>query len=299
MKFKQIIALLLTALLFCSCGTEIDGTVTPSTGVSDVTDEAPVKQAYPVSIYGETFNESPSNLVSLSPALTQMLYDLGSADKLVGISEYCTLEGYSVQTVGSPANPDIEKIISCGADTLVTLSPLASTDVITLDQAGIKTVVISEPASYAELCEMYINLAMMLFGSIDSKDVAYSALEVLDKSLLEAKNASINISFICVEGIYGDNLAVSGKDTIENDILGVYGNNLLAEYDGHYISKAEAGELSPEVVFLYDTAEHSPIERLYPDALIVRIDANLFERPCAGISAEVDYCTQKLLEKLA
>lgn len=296
MKSAKILAVFTALLLLCSCGTIIDNSALPTGTESPEISDAPIKQAYPVSIYDITFDEAPTAVVSLSPAVTQILVDLGATDSIVGISEYCLLEG--ITTVGSPANPDIDKIIALGADTVITLSPLASTDIITLNQAGIKTVVIPDPESYAELCEVYINLAMAIYGSVDSKEIAYAALEVLDKSLLEAKNAEIGIGFICVTGTYDGGIIVCGGNTLESDILDVYGTNLLLDCESHYISNSEVQELSPEVVFLYDTAERSPIEKLYPDALIIRIDAELFERPCADISIEVDYCTQKLLENL-
>lgn len=298
MKSAKLFAVFTALMLLCSCGTVIDDSKLPTASDTPGISDAPVKQAYPVSIYGVTFEEAPSAIASLSPAVTRTLTDIGVTDKIVGISEYCTLDSTGAITVGSPANPDIDKIIASGADTVITLSPLASTDIITLDQAGVKTVVISEPESYAELCEIYINLAMTMYGSVDSKDIAYSALSGLDTSLLNAKNAGISVKFICVTGTYDDGIIVCGGNTLESDILDVYGENLLAECESHYLDSGDAEALLPEVVFLYDTASRTPIEKLYPDAFIVRIDADIFERPSADISVEVDYCTQKLLEKL-
>ena len=37
-----------------------------------------------------TLTEAPTAVVSLSPATTEMVYDLGYGELLVGVSEYCT-----------------------------------------------------------------------------------------------------------------------------------------------------------------------------------------------------------------
>lgn len=283
MKFAKLLSLLLALVLMLSlCACDEIGDNTP-VDTTDKVDTPPVKEPYPISFGNETFESCPESVVSLSPALTDILMHIGVTDKVVGISEYCSLPGLDVETVGSPANPDLEAIIALKPELIITLSPIASTDKITLEKAGIRTLEMSSPKSYGELCEIYINLSMVFYGAVDSKNIAYDALSPLDAALMEAKNLAFNKSFICIEGTYRDGLVVSGMDTLEDDLFSVFGTNLLADYDSHFIHEEICGELEPDVVFLYDNVDNDGIEELFEDADIVYISASALERPTAEL----------------
>lgn len=283
MKLAKLLSLLLALMLMLSlCACDEIGDNNP-VGTTDQTDTPPVREDYPISFEDQTFTAAPESVISLSPAITDVLVDLGVTEKLVGISRYCSLPGLDLPTVGSPAYPDFEKMISLAPELIITLSPIAATDRIVLEQAGIRVLEMSSPKSYGELCEIYINLSMVFFGAVDSKDIAYDALEHLDSALLKAKNMEFNKTFICVEGTYDGGLVVSGADTLEGDLFSVFGTNLLADYDSHFLPKELYGELSPEVVFLYDTVDDDDIEEIFEDADIVYVDASALERPSAGL----------------
>ena len=51
---------------------------------------------YPVTVGNVTLTEAPTAVVSLSPATTEMVYDLGYGELLVGVSEYCTAPAAAV-----------------------------------------------------------------------------------------------------------------------------------------------------------------------------------------------------------
>ena len=72
-------------------------------------------------------------------------------------------------------------------------------------------------------------------------------------------------------------------DTLEDDLFSVFGTNLLADYDSHFIHEEICGELEPDVVFLYDNVDNDGIEELFEDADIVYISASALERPTAEL----------------
>ena len=85
-------------------------------------------QPYPVEEGNLIFNSSPVTVGSLSPAVTEMIYELGYGDRLICRSSYCdTPEAVlSLPETGSAANPDIDKIISYAPELLITQSPIAN-----------------------------------------------------------------------------------------------------------------------------------------------------------------------------
>lgn len=66
---------------------------------------------YPVTVGNVTLTEAPTAVVSLSPATTEMVYDLGYGELLVGVSEYCTAPAAAVAKprMGSAYQPEVEK----------------------------------------------------------------------------------------------------------------------------------------------------------------------------------------------
>lgn len=59
-------------------------------------------------------------VVSLAPSVTETIVDLGFADRLVGVSDFCTLPpGRPVRRVGGLLNPDLEVIRTLHPDVLI------------------------------------------------------------------------------------------------------------------------------------------------------------------------------------
>ena len=67
---------------------------------------------------------APQRIVSLSPALTEVLFALGVGVRVVGVTEYCTYppEAKTRPKVGGYANPSVEAVLALKPD-LVVVSP--------------------------------------------------------------------------------------------------------------------------------------------------------------------------------
>ena len=60
-------------------------------------------------------------IVSLAPNLTEILFELGLGDQIVGVTNYCTYppEALEKEKVGGFINPNLEKIVSLKPDLVV------------------------------------------------------------------------------------------------------------------------------------------------------------------------------------
>ena len=63
--------------------------------------------------------ETPQRIVSLGPSITEILFDLGVGNKVVGVTTFCDYPPCVLKfpKIGGFVNPNIEKIISivhCG-----------------------------------------------------------------------------------------------------------------------------------------------------------------------------------------
>lgn len=302
MKLKKVFALMcavLLALTLIACDNIIDE------HPDDVihTDTPPEKADYPVDIGAESFDEAPLTVASLSPSITRAMYDLNVFDELIAVSDYCTSPSgaASLPKIGSAAHPDIEAIKALSPELVITHSPIASSDKVKLTQAGIRVLELDSPDSYAELCQMYIHLSLIFYGSIDSQDVAFSALSELDEAMTSAQALGINKSFVCIKGINGNGeLILSHGETLESDILSVFGTNLRESETEFFVSEEDAKELKPDIVFYNseidddEDASELIMEIFGDDVAYMPIDIAEFDAPTARLAETVNFLAAEL-----
>ncbi|MCD7784310.1 MAG: ABC transporter substrate-binding protein [Oscillospiraceae bacterium] len=294
MNLKRTLSLILSILflLTLTACSDIDSEAEVVTE-DVVINEAPVKAAYPVSFGTETFDSAPETVASLSPALTEIMYELGLSEKLVAVSEYC--DNYnSLPTVGSPANPDIDAIIELAPELLITQSPIASTDEVKLDQAGVRVLYLELPTGFSYLCEEYIELSMIFYGAVDSEEVALAALSEIDDIMLSAQNLGVSENFVIIYyGLDGGFTASAGND-IASDMLSVFGTNLLETEDEELaiVSYEELEEMNLGVIFADEALSDEDLEDL--DAEIIYLDLSKFSKPTAQLSGIISECIAEL-----
>ena len=289
---KRLAALLLAALLLASCGTNIDP---PPIAETQATDAPPVQEPFPVSFDGETFDHAPAAVVSLSPAVSEMICDLGAFTSLVAASDYCDFEPVSqLPQAGSPAAPDVEAVISLSPDLVISQSPIAATDRILMEQAGIRVLSLPEPQTFAGLCENYIKLAMLFYGGTGSENTASAVLAGIDAAMTEAQNAGISTTFVVVEAEAPEGLRLSPGGTLPADMLSVYGENLWEDSEVFTADEDALFVLAPETVFYSDELDEDDIEDVFPHSKLIPIDFERFERPTVRLAGVMSEITSRL-----
>lgn len=87
----------------------------------------------------------PQRIVSLVPSQTELLFDLGCGDRIVGVSDYCTQPVEQVKhkaRVGGQKDPDLPRLLSLKPDlVVVNKEENLRRDVEKLDAEGIPTFV--------------------------------------------------------------------------------------------------------------------------------------------------------------
>jgi iron complex transport system substrate-binding protein len=121
-----LVALLSIALVLTSCTAEWQ----PTESVEYVFDDLDRLVA---------INGTPERIVSLAPSNTEILFDLGLGDKVVGVTDWCNYppEALDKEKVGAYDTPDIEKILALNPD-LILVAHGTTMDVINnLDGLGL------------------------------------------------------------------------------------------------------------------------------------------------------------------
>jgi iron complex transport system substrate-binding protein len=276
-------------------------------GCSDIKNENPALADsailesfnYPVTIQNIEFSEAPLTVASLSPAVTEILCDIGVSDKLVGRSEYCTYPDSIgiIETIGSPAKPDIQKIISIKPQVLITLSPMAYADGIELEQNGVKIVFFTPPESYYELVDLYAGITKIFYGNVNSDSITDENLTALDDALFTAQSLGISKSFVY---ILTEEMAVATGDMLESAILSVFGENVAVSKTDCLMEYEEIAAADPYIIFIAQGVDREKLPDMiksldaYTSGRIITVDNSYFERPTKRLAELINTLTQSV-----
>ncbi|MBD5138323.1 MAG: ABC transporter substrate-binding protein [Ruminococcus sp.] len=230
--------------MMCGC-TEIDEDV-PAPVMATVVSEKP----YPVEAGALTFEEAPQTVGSLSPAVTEIICELGFSDRLTGRSEYCVYpESVSDRAVlGSAANPDVDAVIEASPELLISLSPIAKKDITAIEAAGTRVWIISPPESVEDLYRCYEDIAAVFGGKLNCAAAAEDALEPLKKAVNDAKGSMDSFVYIM-----SPELAAASDSTFAGNFFSCFGENAAGGGDDISMTAEELLALDPQWIILPDS----------------------------------------------
>lgn len=296
-------AVLCAALLTTGCGGGESSSVPTELTVSRTESESGYK-AFPVTVCGEELESSAERAVSLSPAVTEIIAELGFSDRIVGISSYCDYpSNLSAPAVGSAENPDIKRIKELEPDVVFTLTALSEREDYELTSAGIKVVRLSPPESMEGFSALYRDIASAFYGKelTDSEKQTERAAELgsLARTLIENSAAAVKLeSFVYVTG----KCTLAGADTFENAVLSLCGENLCAE--SGYSAPTEG--LAPKYIVADNTLDSAALmadenisAMINGGAEVVYVTSRCFERPSSRTSEVFAEISGQLSEKSA
>lgn len=264
------------ALMLCGC-TKIDEEIpAPATEMT-----VPEEKPYPVSVGSLIFNEQPESVGSLSPAITEIICELGYSDKLIGRSDYCNYpESASAKvSLGSAANPDVDAIIAASPQLLVSHSPIAKKDITALENAGIRVWIISAPNSIEELYRYYADIAAVFGGKPDSEEAADTAMKPLLNALNSARGSMKSFLYIM-----SPELAAASNSTFAGSFFSSFGENAAGDLEELSLTAEELADLDPEWLILPSSVSLSrlPDEVSSLDAVkngrVIILDDDILER---------------------
>lgn len=288
---KTSLCAILCGALLCGCSRDDNSSAPDKISVSG-TESVKENAAFPASSCGVRLDKAVERAVSLSPATTELICELGFKDRLVGISDYCDFpEGLSAPKVGSTENPDIDAILKLAPDAVFTLSELSERERYTLNEASIAVLTAQPPKNMEGYSALYKELAAAFYGRelTESEKQTERAVETGSNARLALEKAAKEISlesFVYVT----EKLTVAGADTFENAVLSLSGKN-MCEVSGYASADSIAG--SPEYIIADSSLDYDDLSAdetlggyIENGAVIRFVDAAAFERPTAR-TAEV------------
>lgn len=111
--------------------------------------------------------KEPQRIVSLSPAITELLFMIGAGDRLVGISDYCQYpdETQKIPKVGGMQNINMETLLSLHPDVVLIGSMVSQEDVDKIEKLNIPVIALIEESDITGISTLMLNL-----GKITNQD---------------------------------------------------------------------------------------------------------------------------------
>lgn len=295
-KFLKIFTICVTCtLLLTACDKEEPESSEPSeivvSGGDDISE--PEKLPFPVTVCGVRVGKAVERAVSLSPAATEIICELGFGNSLVGVSKYCDYpKGLSAVRVGSTENPDVDGIIELAPDAVFTLTPLSEREAYALEQAGIAVLTAPAPVNIEQYSSLYKEIASAFYGKelTDSQKDESKALRISKEAraaLERAAQAVEPYTFVYVTG----KGKIAGVDTFESAVLSLAGENRVSD-SGYIETNQQFSEiptfLVADMTLSEDEIHDDEFLEYFLDngAELVFVDPRCFERPTAR-TAEV------------
>ncbi|HUQ82383.1 MAG TPA: cobalamin-binding protein [Gemmatimonadaceae bacterium] len=207
-------------------------------------------------------------IVSLCPSLTELLFDLGLGDSLVGRTKFCVHpEGRvdAVEKVGGTKNPKLERIIQLAPD-LVLLNEEENRreDAEALGAAGVACHV-SFPRTALDTAAMVRSIAAAVHTPAEGERIALD-IEARHERVVRAAATREQVSYAYL--IWRDPWMTLNADTFVSALLGdAGGRNVFASRAERYpaITPDELRAANPDVVLL--STEPFPFTDVHADEL--------------------------------
>jgi len=224
------------------------------------------------------FGAEVRRVVSLSPALTELVYHLGCADKLVGRSDACDYPpaALALPVAGRFAAPNVEQVISLQPDLLITNDLINPGISKTFTQRGIEVLMLPS-ATLAN----YRQNVKLLGERLQAAGTA-AELQRIDEFLTAAPPA-LGVKILWV--IWDSPLMVGGGSSLPDEIIRLCGGENLAGGIPQAYCKCSfewLWENQPELIFW-----SAPPRDLRQDRLWRSLQAVQKGRVISDLSAEI------------
>lgn len=203
--------------------------------------------------------KTPMKVVSVSPAITEILFALDCGDRLIGRTEFCNYppDAKKIKSIGGINNANLEEIIKLQPDLVITSSIFTKKMFETIEEASIPIISIKETNTIEGLYETIEMLGKVMDKETKAKSIIDKFEE--DLKIVKTKRDSIQklrktsslpkVYYVVGFGQMGDFSA--GKNTFINEIITLAkGDNIAKESINWSFSKEEIFANQPDYIFI-------------------------------------------------
>ena len=229
----------------------------------------------------------PKTFVSISPAMTEIMYAIGAENSLLAVSNYCSYpkEAKEKEKIGSNYSLNEEKILKLKPDYILALD-VSEALVNKFRRLKIEPLCFK----YPDIESIYKNILTIgkLTGHIKE---AQSVVQYSKKRIAKANKSGKKVLYIVQTGP----MITVGKKSFITDVIEKSGNrSITAELNSYYpvILEEYVIKLKPDVVVLGAFTDENEAKRYFPHTKIVKMsleENDIINRPGPRIYKSVEF----------
>ncbi len=200
-----------------------------------------------------TLAAEPQRIISLSPAITEMIFLLHSEDKLVGISNFCNYPPKTdkIKKVGGLIDLNIEHLMSLNPDLILIGSIVGKEQIEKIEKLGIPVIALKEENRIEGIFRSLTAIGNIVNRPALAEEQIQILQEKLNKIEQTNKNSSAEKSVFYVVG-YGEagDFTAPKSSHIHEIITLAGGRNIGESLTGWSISRELIFEQNPDLIFI-------------------------------------------------
>lgn len=230
-----------------------------------------------------TVNYPPKRIVSIVPSQTELLFDLGLDDEVIGITKFCIhpIEKFAAKTkIGGTKKLLIEKIRDLKPDLIIGNKEENT-------QGEVELLMQEFPVWMSDISNLEDAMkAISQIGELVNREPEAAYLNHLInagftdlQTLAVTKNIDKTVAYL----IWKDPYMVAGKGTFIDDILRKIGlNNVIKQSRYPEIGLSQLQTLNPQLIFLssepypFKQKHIDEIQAVMPNAKVILVDGEMF-----------------------
>ena len=197
---------------------------------------------------------NPKRIVSISPAITEVIYALGADDKLVGRTDFCNYPPQvdSVESIGGISNFSIEKLLALKPDLVLIGSMVNENTVNLITNTGITLVTVREKNHFEALFDNIEKIGLLCGHhdeAINLNDSLRKKVELVTSQIDTSASNKPTVYYVVGYGKGGNFTA--GGNTFINDIFEICGlSNIAKDITGWNYSVEALLEADPDYILI-------------------------------------------------
>ncbi|OZS78470.1 cobalamin-binding protein [Tetzosporium hominis] len=259
-----------------------------------------------------TLPDVPETIVSLQPSNTEILFDLGVGDKVVGVTEFDTYpaEAADIERISDSMTINAERIIELDPDVVIAYTIGEDLQIAPLEEAGIPVFVIETAATFEDVYGDIEQIATVV-GEEDRGDELVEEIKAQIDAVTE-KVASLETKKLTYFEISpAPDIWSAGEGSFQQEILKAAGiDNVFADQQGWFNVSAESIiEKNPEVILTTVNYVEDPIGEIksrpafdsitaVKEDAIFQVDSDIMSRPATRIGEAVELAAKTVYPEL-
>ncbi|MEK4424654.1 ABC transporter substrate-binding protein [Solibacillus sp. FSL K6-1523] len=316
MKIKmKWVAPLAAALLLTACGVDEKTASQPKGEVNQEQQGSNTNESYKVIDdrgVEVTFDAVPETVVSLQPSNTEILFELGVGDKIIGATDYDSYPeaAQKIERVSTSTVINAERIVELNPDVVVAYTVGDEAQINQLEDAGLKVFVIESAAQFEDVYSDIIQLSEVMgvkpTGEQIVKDIQTQIKEVQDRTATIATKKKVYYEISPAPDLW-----TTGNETFQQEIMDAAGvENIFADQKS-WISVAEEDVIlrNPEIIITTTNYIDDPIGEIMGRAgwdkisaltnkQVFLVDGDIMSRPAPRIGQAVQIMAETVYPEL-